>query len=170
MSEPIVGRVVKIGDDVNTDMIIPGGYLNMYTPEGLGPHLLETYTDPSVPERLTAGDIIVAGRNCGSGSSREQAQLAIMGRGVQALVAESFARIFQRNCLNLGVLAIQHAEAARAIQDGDTLTIDLDGARMAWSGGEAELPVQPEFVQDMLALGGIVGWVRKRLAEKEAAA
>jgi 3-isopropylmalate/(R)-2-methylmalate dehydratase small subunit len=167
MSAPIQGRVVRLGDDVNTDMFLPGQYLNLLEPSELGPHLLETYHDPSVPERVTAGDILVAGTNCGTGSSREQAQLALIGRGVAAIVAVSFARIFQRNCLNLGVLAIEHPDAA-LIGDGDTLTIDLAGGRMRWSDGEAGLPVQPPFVADMLARGGIVGWVQQRLAEKGA--
>jgi 3-isopropylmalate/(R)-2-methylmalate dehydratase small subunit len=167
MSDPIRGRVVRLGDDVNTDMILPGQYLNLLEPEELGPHLLETYTDPEVPKRVTAGDILVAGTNCGTGSSREQAQLALIGRGVAAIVAVSFARIFQRNCLNLGVLAIEHPDAA-AIADGDTLTIDLAAGRMSWTGGEATLPVQPPFVTDMLDRGGIVGWVRGRLQEQDA--
>jgi 3-isopropylmalate/(R)-2-methylmalate dehydratase small subunit len=168
MSAPIRGRVVRLGDDVNTDMILPGQYLNLMEPEELGPHLLETYYDPEVPKRVAAGDILVAGRNCGTGSSREQAQLALLGRGVAAIVAVSFARIFQRNCLNLGLLAIENAEAAAAVQDGDTLTIDLATGRLSWDGGEAVLPVQPAFVTDMLDRGGIVGWVRGRLAERGA--
>jgi 3-isopropylmalate/(R)-2-methylmalate dehydratase small subunit len=167
MSDSITGRVVKLGDDVNTDMILPGAYLNMTEPEELGPHLLETYHDPEVPRRVTAGDILVAGRNCGTGSSREQAQLAMIGRGVSAIVAVSFARIFQRNCLNLGILAVEHPEAAAAIHDGDTLTIDLAAGRMRWADGEAVLPVQPAFVADMLSRGGIVGWVQGRLAEQQ---
>ncbi len=166
MSAPIAGRVVKLGDDVNTDMILPGQYLNLTEPVELGPHLLETYYDPDVPRRVRAGDILVAGRNCGTGSSREQAQLALIGRGVTAVVAVSFARIFQRNCLNLGILAVEHPEAAAAIEDGDALTIDLAAGRMHWTGGDAVLPVQPPFVTDMLSRGGIVGWVQGRLADR----
>jgi 3-isopropylmalate/(R)-2-methylmalate dehydratase small subunit len=116
-----------------------------------------------VPRRIAAGDILVAGRNCGSGSSREHAQLALIGRGVQAIVAVSFARIFQRNCLNLGLLAIEQPEAATAVADGDTLTIDTAQGRIDWSGGSATLPAQPPFVREMLASGGLVGWVRDRL-------
>lgn len=169
MPGPISGRVVKLGDDVNTDMMLPGSYLNMTEPSELGPHLLETYHDPSVPARIQRGDILVAGRNCGTGSSREHAQLAALGRGVSAIVAVSFARIFQRNCLNVGLLAIEHAEAAAAVRDGDTLTIDTAAGLLTWTDGQATLPVQPPFVQEMIASGGIVGWVRKRLEEQSRA-
>jgi 3-isopropylmalate/(R)-2-methylmalate dehydratase small subunit len=103
----ISGRVVRIGDDVDTDVMLPGAYLNITDPQELGTHLLETYSDPEVGKRIEAGDILVAGRNCGMGSSREHAPLAMIGRGVQAVVAVSFARIFQRNCINLGLLAIE---------------------------------------------------------------
>jgi 3-isopropylmalate dehydratase small subunit len=162
----ISGRVVKVGDDLNTDVILPGAYLNLTEPEELGPHLLETYPDPSVPGRIARGDILVAGRNCGSGSSREQAQRALIGRGVAAVVAVSFARIFHRNCINLGLPAIEQPEAAAAVADGETLTIDLDGGRLTWEGGEAAIPPQPPFIAEMLAAGGIVGWVREQLARE----
>lgn len=168
MKSPITGRVVRLGDDVNTDMMLPGAYLNLTEPEDLAPHLLETYHDPEVPRRIQRGDILVAGRNCGTGSSREHAQLAAMGRGISAIVAVSFARIFQRNCLNVGLLAIENAEAAAAVQDGDELTIDLGAGELRWSGGTVLLPPQPPFVQEMIDSGGIVGWVRKRLEEQRA--
>jgi 3-isopropylmalate/(R)-2-methylmalate dehydratase small subunit len=163
---PITGRVVRIGDDVDTDVMLPGKYLNVTDPEELAPHLLETYSDPEVGRRIAPGDIIVAGRNCGMGSSREHAPLAMIGRGVQAVVAESFARIFQRNCINLGLLAIEQPEAAAALRDGDEVTIDTVGGRITWDGGEARLPPQPPFIQEMIALGGIVEWARHRLAER----
>jgi 3-isopropylmalate dehydratase small subunit len=162
----ITGRVVRIGDDVDTDVMLPGKYLNVTDPEELAPHLLETYSDPEVGRRIAPGDVIVAGRNCGMGSSREHAPLAMIGRGVQAVVAESFARIFQRNCINLGLLAIEQPEAARALRDGDEVTIDTAAGRITWEGGEASLPPQPPFIQEMLARGGIVEWARHRLAER----
>jgi 3-isopropylmalate/(R)-2-methylmalate dehydratase small subunit len=167
MSDVIRGTVVRLGDDVNTDVMLPGKYLNITDPAELGRHLLETYPDPTVPARVGPGTILVAGRNCGMGSSREQAQLAMQGCGIAAVVAESFARIFQRNCLNVGLLAIEHAEAARAVADGATLAIDLGAGRLDWDGGSAQLPTQPPFVQELLAEGGIVGWVRKRLAAQQ---
>jgi 3-isopropylmalate/(R)-2-methylmalate dehydratase small subunit len=162
----ISGRVVRIGDDVDTDVMLPGAYLNITDPAELGTHLLETYSDPEVSRRIEPGDILVAGRNCGMGSSREHAPLAMIGRGVQAVVAVSFARIFQRNCINLGLLAIEQPEAATALRDGDTVTIDTGAGRIAWDGGEAGLPPQPPFIQDMIAQGGIVPWARRRLQER----
>lgn len=166
MSGPITGRVVRLGDDVNTDVMLPGAYLNLTEPAELGPHLLETYPDADVGRRIAPGDILVAGRNCGTGSSREHAQLAMRGRGIAAIVAVSFARIFQRNCLNLGLLAIEQPDVVAAVSDGEYLTIDLAAGRIRWDGGEAALPSQPQFVQDMLASGGIVGWVQQRLTQR----
>jgi 3-isopropylmalate/(R)-2-methylmalate dehydratase small subunit len=167
MTDPVIsGRVVRIGDDVDTDVMLPGAYLNITDPQELGTHLLETYSDPEVGRRIAPGDVLVAGRNCGMGSSREHAPLAMIGRGVQAVVAVSFARIFQRNCINLGLLAIEQPEAARALRDGDTVTIDTGAGRISWDGGDAELPPQPPFIQDLLARGGIVEWTRHRLAQR----
>lgn len=167
MTEEIIrGRVVRIGDDVDTDVMLPGAYLNITDPAELGTHLLETYSDPDVGGRIAPGDVLVAGRNCGLGSSREHAPLAMIGRGVQAVVAVSFARIFQRNCINLGLLAIEQPEAATAMRDGDTVTIDTRAGRIAWDGGEARLPPHPPFIQDLLAQGGIVAWARRRLEER----
>lgn len=162
----IEGRVVKIGDDVDTDVMLAGKYLNVTDRAELGVHLFETHADAGLGARIAPGDIIVAGRNCGMGSSREHAQLALLGRGVSAIVAESFARIFQRNCLNLGLLAIEQPEAARALTDGDRLHIDTAAGRLTWSGGEAQLPPQPPFVQELLERGGLVEWVRHRLQER----
>lgn len=162
----ISGRVVRIGDDVDTDVMLPGAYLNITDPDELGTHLLETYSDPEVGQRIASGDILVAGRNCGMGSSREHAPLAMIGRGVQAVVAVSFARIFQRNCINLGLLAIEQPEAAAALRDGDTVTIDTAAGSIVWDGGEASLPPQPPFIQELLAAGGIVEWARHRLEQR----
>jgi 3-isopropylmalate/(R)-2-methylmalate dehydratase small subunit len=169
MSEPIRGRVVRIGDDVDTDVMLPGAYLNLSDRESLAPHLLETY-DPEIAARIAPGDVIVAGRNCGTGSSREHAPLAMLGRGVQAIVAVSFARIFQRNCINLGLPAIEHAEAARALRDGETVTLDLEAGRIDGESGSWELPPQPEFIADLVEAGGLVPWVRARLAARGGAA
>jgi 3-isopropylmalate/(R)-2-methylmalate dehydratase small subunit len=167
MTRPVVsGRVVRIGDDVDTDVMLPGRYLNITDPDELGPHLLETYSDPEVGRRIAPGDVIVAGRNCGMGSSREHAPLAMIGRGVQAVIAVSFARIFQRNCINLGLLAVEQPEAAAALRDGDEVTIDTGAGCITWDGGQASLPPQPPFIQELLARGGIVEWARHRLAER----
>lgn len=166
MSELIEGRVVRLGDDVDTDVILPGAYLNMTEPEQLAPHLLEGY-DPEVAQRVQQGDVLVAGSNMGMGSSREHAVLAMKGRGVQAVVAESFARIFLRNCLNLGLPAIEHPAAAAALRDGETVTIDLPNGVMRSEGEQWELPPQPPFLTELLHDGGLVPWVRRRLQQRD---
>jgi 3-isopropylmalate/(R)-2-methylmalate dehydratase small subunit len=158
----IAGRVVRLGDDVNTDVIIPGAYLNMTDPAELGQHLLEGY-DPEVAARVRSGDVLVAGRNMGAGSSREHAVLAMQGRGVQAVIAESFARIFLRNCLNLGLPVVEHPDAARALADGEQVEIDLAGGTLVAAGTTWQLPPQPPFLTELLAEGGLVPWVRRRL-------
>jgi 3-isopropylmalate/(R)-2-methylmalate dehydratase small subunit len=158
----IAGRVVRLGANVNTDVILPGAYLNMTDPAELGTHLLEGY-DPEVAARVSAGDVLVAGRNMGAGSSREHAVLAMQGRGVQAVIAESFARIFLRNCLNLGLCAIEHPDAARALDDGEQVQIDLAAGTLAGEHDRWTLPPQPPFLTELLADGGLVPWVRRRL-------
>jgi 3-isopropylmalate/(R)-2-methylmalate dehydratase small subunit len=168
VSEAIEGRVVRLGDDVNTDNILPGPYLNLTDPEELGRHLLETY-DPGIAERVRPGDVLVAGRNCGMGSSREQAQVAIRARGVQAIVAASFARIFLRNCMNRGLPTIESPEAAAALEDGETVRIDLAAGLVEGRAGRWEIPAQPAFLAELLSEGGLVPWVRRRLAEQRAA-
>lgn len=160
------GPVVRIGHDVDTDVMLPGRYLNMTTRAELGPHLLETY-DAGVAERVVPGTIIVAGRNCGIGSSREHAQIALLARGVQAVVAESFARIFYRNCINLGLPVIEHAEAARAIVDGATVSIDLAAGTLSSDGTTWQIPPAPPFLGELFAAGGLVEWTRSRLALQE---
>lgn len=159
------GRALVLGDDVNTDNLLPGPYLNLTEPEELGRHLLETYPGDA-GERVRAGDIIVAGRNFGMGSSREQAQLAIMGRGVQAVLAAGFARIFLRNAINVGLPVAECPEAAAEIASGERLSIDFESG-LVTSGGRS-WPIAPRagFVGEIVELGGLVPWARRRLAEQ----
>lgn len=159
----IEGRAIRLGDNVNTDNILPGAYLNVTDPEELGSHLLETYPG-HVGERIRRGDILVAGQNCGMGSSREHAQLAILARGVQAVVATSFARIFLRNCINVGLPVAEIREVA-AIPDGETIRIDLAGGSIGWGDHLHEIPPQPQFVAEIIDAGGLVQWARGRLRE-----
>lgn len=158
----IEGRVVRLGDDVNTDNILPGAYLNLTDPRELGSHLLETYPGDA-GARVRAGDILVAGENCGVGSSREQAQLAILGCGVQAIIAASFARIFLRNCINVGLPVAESPDAAAAIEDGDLVQLDLAGGSIARNEAVYEIPPQPTFVAEIIDAGGLVEWARGRL-------
>ena len=167
MSPTVEGRVIRIGDDVNTDLILPGAYLNLTEPEELGEHLLEGY-DQEIGASIRPGDILVAGRDFGAGSSREQAPVAIQARGVQAVVAASFARIFLRNALNLGLLVVESAAAAGACATDDHLRIDPSaGTIERVEGGSFETPPQPPWVRDLVAGGGLVAWVRRRLEAAE---
>jgi 3-isopropylmalate/(R)-2-methylmalate dehydratase small subunit len=164
------GRVVRLGDDVNTDAILPGPYLNLTDPEQLGAHLLETY-DAALGAAIEPGDVLVAGANFGCGSSREQAPVAILARGVRAIVASSFSRIFLRNAINLGLPVLESAEAAATLTHGETITVDLGARTIEASGGRCfTTPAAAPFINDLLAAGGIVAWTRSRLAAAEATA
>ena len=159
----IRGRVVCLGDGVDTDMILPGAYLNLTDARALGEHLLETYPgDPG--RRIRPGDIVVAGTNFGMGSSREHAQVAFLARGVRAIVAESFARIFLRNCINTGLTAIECPAAVAIARDDETLTIDLEAGRISSGRGEAAFPRQPSFIGHIVEAGGLINWTRERVA------
>ena len=119
------GRVHKFGANVDTDVIIPARYLNLNTPEELAPHCLEG-VDPEFAGRVQPGDIIVAETNFGCGSSREHAPLAIRGAGVSCVVAKSFARIFYRNAINLGLPILECPEAVDGSDPGDELAVELE--------------------------------------------
>jgi 3-isopropylmalate/(R)-2-methylmalate dehydratase small subunit len=158
----IEGRAIRLGDDVNTDNVLPGAYLNLTDPDELGQHLLETYPG-DVGGRIAAGDILVAGANCGMGSSREHAQQAILARGVQAVLAASFARIFLRNCINLGLPVAESPEAVAAIRDGDTVQIDFERGEIGCPGRRFAIPPRPPFLAEIVDAGGLVAWSRQRL-------
>lgn len=165
-NQSFTGRVVRVGDNVNTDLILPGAYLNLVEPEELGEHLLEGY-DAALGASIGPGDIIVGGTDFGGGSSREQAQVAILAREVGAVVAASFSRIFLRNSLNLGLLVIESPEAVADLQTDDRLTIDPLAGRITLADGRVfETPPHPPFVRDLIAQGGLVPWVRHRLEEQ----
>ena len=162
MSALVQGRVVKLGDDVNTDNILPGRYLNLTTPAELGAHLLETY-DPAVAARVRSGDVLVAGENFGMGSSREQAPIAMLARGVGAVVAAGFARIFLRNAVNLGLAIVECPAAAAALCDDDEIAIDLAGGVLHRGDDRFAFAPQPPFLAEIADAGGLVPWIRRRL-------
>lgn len=161
-ADAIEGRAVVLGHDVNTDNILPGPYLNLTDPEELGRHLLETY-EGDAGKRIQPGDILVAGRNFGMGSSREQAQIAILARGVQAIVAASFARIFLRNAVNVGLPVIESPEASAAIADGDHVRIDFTAGRIERRDEHWRVAQRPAFLSEIIDAGGLVEWTRRRL-------
>ncbi|MCY3902026.1 MAG: 3-isopropylmalate dehydratase [Caldilineaceae bacterium] len=160
----IRGRAWKYGDNINTDVLFPGKYT--YTARGreeIAGHALEDL-DPSFAANVRAGDLIVGGRNFGCGSSREQAATCLVYNGVGAVIAESFARIFYRNAINNGLLAIVCPEAARAIRAGETVAVDVDQRAIACEAGRFVFPALSATVQEILQAGGLVEQVKRRLA------
>ena len=160
----IRGRAWKYGDNINTDVLFPGKYT--YTARGreeIAGHALEDL-DPAFAANVRAGDLIVGGRNFGCGSSREQAATCLVYNGVGAVIAESFARIFYRNAINNGLLAIVCPEAARAIRAGETVAVDVDQRAIACEAGLFVFPALSATVQEILQAGGLVEQVKRRLA------
>ncbi len=159
----MIGRAHVFGDNVNTDVIIPAAYLNTYDPLILGRHAMEGI-DPGFSSRVRKGDIIVAGANFGCGSSREHAAIAIKACGISAVVASSFARIFFRNSINIGLPALV-AEEARSVREGDELEILLDDGliRNLTKNEVYRFSPLPEFVIEILRDGGLLEHTRRRL-------
>ncbi len=157
-------RVWRFGDDINTDLIISGKYLDNYSPTHLAAHALEGAC-PGFSKDVCKGDIIIAGRNFGCGSSREQAVVAIKHCGVSAIVARSFARIFYRNAVNLGLVVVVSPDAGEVFRDGDLATLDAGSHRLvsATDGRVAVLEPIPGHVKRILDEGGLVPYVAKRL-------
>jgi 3-isopropylmalate/(R)-2-methylmalate dehydratase small subunit len=163
----IKGRVWKYGDDVNTDVIFPGKYTyTISDPKEMAPHALEDL-DPSFAEGVQPGDIIVAGKNWGQGSSREQAVVCLTAAGVSAIVAKSIARIYARNSINNALPAIVCPEAVDAIEDGETIEIDLNQGEIRCAAGRFRFPPFPENVVTIMEAGGLMNYTRRRLQEQE---
>jgi 3-isopropylmalate/(R)-2-methylmalate dehydratase small subunit len=162
----IRGKAWKFGDDVNTDLIIPGKYLELVDPEEMALHAMEGI-DPEFPKKVQKDDIVVGGTNFGCGSSREHAPLALKHAGVGAVVAESFARIFYRNAINIGLPALECPGFAKVVSDGDFLEIDLTGGKVKnrTTGEELEFVSLPGFMVEVLGEGGLVTYIRNHLDE-----
>lgn len=159
----IEGRAVVVpGDDVNTDVLYPGPFLNIDEPVRMKDYLFEGL-DPSLRNRLGGPTVLVVGRNFGGGSSREHVPLAMKAWGVEAVVGRSFARIFFRNCINLGLPAIVCPEAADAAGHDATIRIAAEEGAIVVNGREFSASVLPPFVIDMVKRGGLVPYVRSRL-------
>ena len=157
-----MGRVWKFGDNVNTDEIIPGRFNVTTDPKVLAQHCF-CEARPEFPSKVIPGDLIVAGENFGSGSSREHAPLAIKATGIKAVIACSFARIFYRNAINLGLPVFISEQAPKEINDGDTVEIDFGAFRVReLKGGRAfALQPLPPFILKIFQAGGIVPFLRK---------
>jgi 3-isopropylmalate/(R)-2-methylmalate dehydratase small subunit len=160
----ITGRVWKYGDNVNTDVIFPGKYTYTVAERAdIARHALEDL-DPTFAANVRPGDVIVAGRNWGCGSSREQAATCLVYNGVAAVIAASFSRIFYRNALNNGLLAIGCPDAVAAIQPGETITVDLAQNVIRCAAGEFAFPPLSPGVLGIVEAGGLVAYVKRRLA------
>jgi len=159
----LAGRAWKFKDDIDTDAIIPGRYLVINDPEGLAEHVFEGVR-PEFAGQVRAGDFVVAGSNFGCGSSREHAPLGLKGAGVKAVVASSFARIFFRNAINIGLPLFVSADVER-IRDGDSIEIDADeGIIFNRSRGESyKTTPLPPFLQEIVEAGGLVEYTKRKV-------
>jgi len=151
-------RVWKFGDDVDTDAIIPGRFLTIYDPVELAKHAFEGTRD-EYAKHVKSGDMVVGGRNFGCGSSREHAPLALLGGGVNIVVAQSFARIFFRNAINVGVLPIVCKDAGK-VADGAKVTLNLTKGFMEAEGKRFTIEPVPEFMQGIIDAGGLVEYAK----------
>jgi 3-isopropylmalate/(R)-2-methylmalate dehydratase small subunit len=160
----VSGPAIKFGKNIDTDVILPGKYLVLVDPYDLAKHALEGL-DPDFPEKAKKGVIIVGGKNFGCGSSREQAPLALKYSGVKCVIAESFARIFFRNAINIGLPVIECKGISAAVDDGDELTVDFEaGTVQNLSKGKSfQVAKLPPFILEILADGGLIEYLRREM-------
>jgi len=157
------GNVFKFGNDINTDEIIPARYLNTSDPGELAQHCMED-ADSTFIKKKKDGDIIVAGDNFGCGSSREHAPISIKASGIACVIAKSFARIFYRNAINIGLPIFTCEAASEALKQGDIAEVDVDNGTIMKTGQKKvyQSEVFPEFVKDMIKKGGLMAYAKKR--------
>jgi len=158
------GRVWKFGSDVDTDAIIPARYLTTSDPNELAAHCMED-AEPSFPAGFKVGDIFVAGKNFGCGSSREHAPIAIKAAGVSCVIARTFARIFYRNAFNIGLPIFESPEAAEDVRDGDELAVEADTGTITnlTTGRIYQSAPVPPFMQEIIVAGGLINYVAAKL-------
>ena len=156
------GQAWKFGDHVDTDVIIPARYLTSSDPQELGKHCLED-ADPQFVRKIKKGDILVAGKNFGSGSSREHAPIALKAAGISCVIAKSFARIFYRNAFNMGLPILESPEASESIGPGDSLMVDTDTGMIAdrTTGEKFQAQPIPPFMQELVRDGGLIEHIKK---------
>ncbi len=157
------GRVFKFGDNVDTDVIIPARYLNSSDPKELAEHCMEDI-DQEFIHKVKQGDLIVADKNFGCGSSREHAPIAIKAAGVSCVIAETFARIFYRNAINIGLPIIECPKAAKSIADGDQIEVDFDSGVITNQTKNETYQGQafPEFMQNIIAAEGLINYINQK--------
>ena len=159
------GRALRLGDHIDTDAIIPARFMVTYDPEILGAHCMDGIS-PDWAKQVQPTDILVGGVNFGCGSSREHAPVAILGTGIKVVIAASFARIFYRNSFNIGLPLFEIGDAVADIQQDHKLSIDSDAGKIRnlTTGNSYDCPKLPPTIKNILRLGGLDGYVRKRLS------
>jgi len=160
------GKVLKYKDNVDTDVIIPARYLNTSDPKELAAHCMEDI-DKDFVKRVKAGDIIVAGKNFGCGSSREHAPIAIKESGISCIIAETFARIFYRNSINIGLPILECPQAAKEIEDNDELTVDIKTGEIVnvTKGKKYKAEAFPPFMMELMESGGLINYVKAKISK-----
>ena len=161
----LTGSVWKYGDNVDTDAIIPARFLTVSSPEKLSQHCMEGI-DPAFVGAVRPGDLVVAGENFGCGSSREHAPLALQAAGVSCVIARSFARIFYRNAINIGLPIVECKEAVNHSETGHRLEVDLESGtvRNLTTGNDYRAKPYPPFMMELLSAGGLVAYTRQRIS------
>ena len=156
------GKVIKFGDNIDTDVIIPARYLNTSLPEELAKHCMEDI-DKEFVNRVNKGDIMVGGANFGCGSSREHAPIAIKASGISCVIAESFARIFFRNSINIGLPILECPEASKDINEGDEVSVNFDTGIITnkTKNKEYKAAAFPPFMQQLINAGGLVSYIKE---------
>ncbi|MBS4899615.1 MAG: 3-isopropylmalate dehydratase small subunit [Clostridiales bacterium] len=157
------GNAIKYGDNIDTDVIIPARYLNSSDAKELALHCMEDI-DKEFVNKVRPGDIMIGGKNFGCGSSREHAPLAIKTSGISCVIAETFARIFYRNAINIGLPILECPEAAKAVKEGDEVEVDFDTGviRNLSSGEEYTTTAFPEFMQKIINAGGLINYSNQK--------
>jgi 3-isopropylmalate/(R)-2-methylmalate dehydratase small subunit len=165
--KPVKGKVVKFGSNIDTDVILPGKWLSLIDPNELAKHAMEGI-DPTFPQKAEKGIIVVGGKNFGCGSSREQAPLALKYAGVKCVLAESFARIFYRNSINIGLPVIECKGISETVSEGDDLTVDLEAGKIEDVTKKQMLQGTklPPFIVEILLDGGLIENLRRRMNKK----
>ena len=159
------GNVQKLGDSVDTDIMVPGRYLSLMNPADIAKHIFEE-VDPGFVERVKPGDVIVAGRNFGCGSGREQAPIGLKALGISCIVAASFSRTFYRMSIDLGLPIIISAEVAETASQGQSIEIDTASGIVLLDGRQYQAEPLPLFVQQIIDMGGATDWVKGELARR----
>ncbi|RJS91465.1 3-isopropylmalate dehydratase small subunit [Candidatus Bathyarchaeota archaeon] len=164
----VSGKAVIFGDDVNTDVIIPSKYLTSLDPNELAKHAMEGI-DPDFAEKAKKGVILVAGKNFGCGSSREQAPIALKYAGVKCVLAEFFARIFYRNAINIGLPVLESPGISKEVDEGDILTVDLENGKIVNETKNKILEAVrlPDFILEILKDEGLINHLKKKIGGKK---